>query len=104
MTFWIFDFRFSIETQENKPMNAMPSQSLSDNPKSAIENRKWLELAVIAVVLVMAGAVAQAQQPAKIPRIGFLSTTFPANVPTRLEAFRQGLRDLGYVEGEKHFD
>jgi putative tryptophan/tyrosine transport system substrate-binding protein len=43
---------------------------------------------------------AQAQQPPKISRIGFLSTTSPSNVPTRLEAFRQGLRDLGYVEGK----
>jgi len=46
------------------------------------------------------GAVTQAQQPRKIPRIGFLSATFPFNVPARLEAFRQGLRELGYVEGK----
>jgi len=45
------------------------------------------------------GTAAEAQLP-KIPRIGFLSTTSPSNVPTRLEAFRQGLRDLGYVEGK----
>jgi putative tryptophan/tyrosine transport system substrate-binding protein len=42
---------------------------------------------------------AQAQQPATIARIGFVSTTSPSNVPARLEAFRQGLRKLGYVEG-----
>ena len=46
------------------------------------------------------GAVTQAQQPRKIPRIGFLSATFPFNVPARLEAFRQGLRELGYVENK----
>jgi putative tryptophan/tyrosine transport system substrate-binding protein len=41
---------------------------------------------------------AQAQEAKKIPRIGFLSTTSPSNVPGRLEAFQQGLRELGYVE------
>ena len=39
----------------------------------------------------------QAQQPVKIPRIGYLSATRPQ---PRDEAFRQGLRELGYVEGE----
>jgi ABC-type uncharacterized transport system substrate-binding protein len=40
----------------------------------------------------------EAQQPTKIPRIGYLATTLTAN-PHVHEAFRQGLRDLGYVEG-----
>jgi len=62
--------------------------------------KRFVGLFAIFVTLTACGAVALAQQPAKIPRIGFLSTTSPANVPTRLEAFRQGLRDLGYVEGK----
>jgi len=41
---------------------------------------------------------AAAQQPAKVPRIGFL-TTGAAGSPSA-EAFRQGLRELGYVEGK----
>ena len=48
----------------------------------------------------MCGAVAQAQQPTKIPRIGFLTATSPSAVAARIEAFRQGLRELGYVEGK----
>jgi putative ABC transport system substrate-binding protein len=40
---------------------------------------------------------ARAQQPKKIPRIGFLSATGPQ---PRNEAFREGLRELGYVEGQ----
>ena len=47
-----------------------------------------------------AGVNAQAQQATKIPRIGFLSTTSPAVVSARVEAFQQGLRNLGYVEGK----
>jgi len=41
---------------------------------------------------------AEAQQPKKVPRIGFLSGTGPES--TNVEAFRQGLQDLGYVEGK----
>jgi putative ABC transport system substrate-binding protein len=42
----------------------------------------------------------RAQQLAKIPRIGFLNALFPTTNPARIEAFRQGLRDAGYVEGK----
>jgi putative ABC transport system substrate-binding protein len=43
---------------------------------------------------------AQAQQPKKIPRIGYLAATSLSAIAGRTEAFRQGLRDLGYVEGK----
>ncbi len=43
---------------------------------------------------------AEAQAPAKVPQIGFLSPRSPAEVAFLLDAFRQGLRDLGYVEGQ----
>ena len=45
-------------------------------------------------------ASAEAQQPAKIPRIGFLASGSPSAYASRTEAFRQGLRQLGYVEGK----
>jgi putative ABC transport system substrate-binding protein len=48
--------------------------------------------------LVAAPLAAEAQQAAKVPRIGFLANN-PAGSPHLLEAFRQGLRDLAYVEG-----
>ena len=68
----------------------------SDNPKSKIQNRKWV--GVFAIALMVVGAVAQAQQREKVPRIGYLSlgSGFRAND----EAFRQGLRELGYTEGQ----
>jgi putative tryptophan/tyrosine transport system substrate-binding protein len=68
------------------------------NRKSKIQIQKWLGLSVIAFVLVVTGAVATAQQPKKVPRVGFLWDS-PAVFPDAIEAFRQGLRDLGYVEG-----
>jgi putative ABC transport system substrate-binding protein len=42
----------------------------------------------------------EAQHQKKIPRIGFLNALFPTTNPARIEAFRQGLRDVGYVEGK----
>jgi hypothetical protein len=42
----------------------------------------------------------QAQQTNKLPRIAFLTSTSPENSPTA-DGFRQGLHDLGYVEGLK---
>jgi putative ABC transport system substrate-binding protein len=42
-----------------------------------------------------------AQQPAKVPRIGYLSPSGDPHTPgAHVEAFRQGLRDLGYIEGK----
>ena len=43
---------------------------------------------------------ARAQQPAKIPRVGLLSTFSPSETGPWHQALRQGLRDLGWVEGE----
>jgi hypothetical protein len=44
--------------------------------------------------------VARAQQAGKVARIGFLGATFASSWANRMEAFRSGLRDLGYVEGK----
>jgi putative tryptophan/tyrosine transport system substrate-binding protein len=43
---------------------------------------------------------AQAQQTGKVARIGYLVAASPSSNATRIEAFRQGLRELGYVEGK----
>jgi putative ABC transport system substrate-binding protein len=73
---------------------------LSPNLKSKIQNLKWAGIVAISVAFAMCGAVAQAQQPTKVPRIGFQSAASPAALSARLDAFRQGLRELGYVEGK----
>ncbi len=56
-------------------------------------------LALFAVFLVAAPLAAEAQAPAKVSRIGFLASGVAAGTAPRLEVFRQGLHDLGYVEG-----
>jgi putative tryptophan/tyrosine transport system substrate-binding protein len=43
---------------------------------------------------------ARAQQPAKVPRIGYLSTGNQASESTRAKAIRLALQDLGYIEGQ----
>jgi ABC-type uncharacterized transport system substrate-binding protein len=61
---------------------------------------KWLGLSVIAFTFVVAGAVAQAQQPKKISTIGYLSSASAASTLFRTEPFQRGLQALGYVEGK----
>jgi ABC-type uncharacterized transport system substrate-binding protein len=46
------------------------------------------------------GVVAEAQQPAKVSRIGVLAPPSPSFFSTRVEPFRRGLRELGYLEGK----
>ena len=50
--------------------------------------------------LLTAPFVAGAQQAGRLPRLGYLGASSPTLEPEILEAFRQGLRDLGYVEGQ----
>jgi putative ABC transport system substrate-binding protein len=61
-------------------------------------NRKtfWL----LAVLLLISFLLAEAQQPTKVPRIGYLTAVSLSAQLIRIEAFRQGLRELDYVEGK----
>src|SRR5262245_66657381 len=76
------------------------SNSYSDNPKSKIQNLKWVGCFAIVVALTVCGAVAVAQQPKKIALIGYLSNTDPVSESTRSEAIRLALRERGYIEGQ----
>jgi ABC-type uncharacterized transport system substrate-binding protein len=55
---------------------------------------------LVAAVLLGLGVIAEAQQPKKVPRIAYLTGAYFSAITTRTEAFRQRLRDLGYVEGK----
>jgi putative ABC transport system substrate-binding protein len=55
---------------------------------------------LVVVVLLAVAVIAEAQQAKKVPRIGFLTATSASSQAPRLEAFRQGLKDLGYFEGK----
>jgi ABC-type uncharacterized transport system substrate-binding protein len=62
-------------------------------------NRKII-ICLLATSLLPAGSFAQAQQPRKVFRIGWLGGASASAIAVRLDAFRQGLRELGYVEGK----
>src|SRR5262249_44119265 len=57
-------------------------------------------IAALVLAIVAVGPQVDAQQTPKIPKIGFLSSGTPATVGRLVEAFRRGLRELGYVEGK----
>jgi putative ABC transport system substrate-binding protein len=72
--------------------------SLSANRKS-----KWAGPLALVLVLLFGWAGAEAQQPKKVPRIGYLSSRDRASDAERSEAIRAGLRELGYIEGKNIF-
>jgi len=76
--FWILDFRFWIKLSEHKII---------------------ILLAVCTTLLAFC-TVAEAQQPTKIPRIGYLVAGYRSDILARTDAFRQELRELGYEEGK----
>ena len=55
---------------------------------------------LVAVVLLALGVIADAQQPKKIPRIGYLAAGDPASESARAEAIRLALHELGHLEGQ----
>jgi ABC-type uncharacterized transport system substrate-binding protein len=55
---------------------------------------------LVVVVLLALGVIAEAQQPKKIPRMGYLSAQDSARESTRSEAIRLALRERGYIEGQ----
>jgi putative tryptophan/tyrosine transport system substrate-binding protein len=65
--------------------------------KSMMGQIFWVPLCVLLLAL---GVPVEAQQPKKIPRVAYLAAVSAAADAPRLEAFRQGLLDLGYIEGQ----
>src|ERR671923_1913045 len=54
-------------------------------------------------IVLAVGFLAEAQQPTKSARVGYLSAGDPVGRGYRIEAFRQGLKELGYIEGKNIF-
>jgi putative tryptophan/tyrosine transport system substrate-binding protein len=66
---------------------------------AAMKRREFMTLVGSAAAWPVA---ARAQQPARVPRIGFLFYGAP-ELSLEIDAFRQGLRELGYIEGQNIF-
>jgi putative tryptophan/tyrosine transport system substrate-binding protein len=76
--FWIFDFGFSLKGYRTTAVACL----------------------VFGALLFSLSPRAEAQQPTKVPRIGYLTGTSLSANSERVEAFRHGLREFGYVEGK----
>jgi putative tryptophan/tyrosine transport system substrate-binding protein len=70
--------------------------------KQAGMGKKTLGVLLVSLSLASVHLV-EAQQPKKVPRIGYLGPFAPSASAALLEAFRQGLSELGYVEGRNIF-
>jgi len=69
-------------------------------PRPTAMQKTFVGIAVGALLFVL-GVAAEAQQPVKVPRIGYLHPGSAATASAaRIEAFREGLRELGYLEGK----
>jgi putative ABC transport system substrate-binding protein len=62
--------------------------------------KKKITILTLGAMLLALSFSTEAQQPTKIPRIGYLATAPASAITARVKAFRQGLRELGYVEGK----
>ena len=62
--------------------------------------KKLIVLITVATLILASVRLADGQQPKNVPRIGYLAAPSLSAIAARMEAFRQGLRELGYVEGK----
>jgi putative tryptophan/tyrosine transport system substrate-binding protein len=110
MTFSIFDWRFWIRGDKRVnevsrirffgiQFNNRKSKTCGEQRRT-IQNRKWARIVALVVAFEMCGMMAEAQEPKKVPRLGYLSNTDPANDSARAEGIRRALRELGYIEGQ----
>jgi putative ABC transport system substrate-binding protein len=66
-----------------------------------VVSRQWsvVSITLSAMLFALCSSI-EAQQPTKVPWIGYLTGATPDGQAARIEAFRQGLRELGYLEGK----
>jgi hypothetical protein len=85
--------KFSDSSSDNRKsktctaFDKLRPRACRGEPRRSIQNLKWAGILAIVLTFIFGGAVAQPQQPKKIPRIGYLSVSDPATESTRAEAF-----------------
>jgi putative ABC transport system substrate-binding protein len=97
VNFGFANLDFGLRRKAVRKINRSESLSVN-NLKSNIQNLKWMGLVALVVTFVMCVAPVHAQQPKKVPRVGILFIG-SRNQP-HLDAFKQGLRERGYIEGK----
>src|SRR5262245_17276197 len=89
----------SIPTMRKSKEERIPQMRKKTHEES-IHSLAFSFLLPVTVLLFALCLSAEAQQPTKVARIGYLNPGDPVNRTYRTEAFRQGLKQLGYVEGK----
>jgi putative ABC transport system substrate-binding protein len=84
---------------ERKDQECASTKLQGSKHSALMAQRSVLSFSLCAMLFALCDPV-YAQQPTKIPRVGFLITSSPAVIAPRMDAFQQGLRELGYVEGK----
>ena len=64
--------------------------------------KKIITSVMVSALILACFQLAAAQKPAKVSRIGYLSLTGTATSDPSFGALREGLREIGHIEGEKH--
>src|SRR5688572_10803348 len=82
-----------------KPLTAY-SNSAYGKQKVKNEILKWLALFTVVIALAGSARVVEAQQPKKVPRIGYLSANDAATESARAQPIRMALRERGHIEGQ----
>ena len=77
-----------------------PLGCAQDKLRRRSENRTWVGIFAIVVMLTVCGAMAEAKQAEKIPKIGWLTSGSPIGTDMRSEFLRRELNKLGYIEGK----
>jgi putative ABC transport system substrate-binding protein len=89
-----FPLRFGFFLSDNRKSKTCPELS------RRIQNQKWAGVFAIVAALTVCGARVAAQQPGKIFRIGFLDGSTASGMAVLVDAFRQELSKLGWIEGK----
>ena len=97
-----FRIQFGVSLSDNLKSKTRPFDKLraGSELRRRIQNLKSAGIFAIVVTFALCGAVAEAQQPKKVHRIGVLLSG--SRSPIWGEAFRQALRELGYIDGQNH--
>jgi putative ABC transport system substrate-binding protein len=90
--------RFLVSQSDH--LKAAPQTKSGAAGRKRPRRPKWIRIVAIVVTIAFGGVAVEAQQPTKIPRIGYLAGSSLSALSARIEALRQGLRELGYVEGK----
>ena len=93
----IQDLRSDQHKAKARPYETLRAGS---EPSRRSIHPKWTAIFVVVVTLAALAIVAEAQQPKKVWRIGFLSSMAPGPYAHLYNAFQQGLGDLGYIDGQ----